>query len=445
MSDAPAPIGSRIAAALWRTPWLYGWMVACAVLVPILSFRKQSELMGCYLPASHRMLEAQSLPGPEWWVYPPAFTAPVLPLAMLPVPLARVLWCVMLVTSAVLAVRAIWNALMLDARFRAAVQVPWKFFLFGGLLALSSVGHTIVPLGYQAHDVVVFMLVALGAWCSACAAVGHGQIARCERQAGVTFGLAASFKVMPVLFLPVLAAQRRWRACVAMAITGVVVAIGFDLVAWLFTGQTHFIAWLRLAAQGGDLTASGGGRWAPWNPLNQSGTGILTRLMVPTPTDRGLDYECMLVAVGDGGRRIVLAVWILAMTSTLLWFCWGTARRIATRVSASCESASLWAIASVGATACTYVLIAPHSSNYHFAPVAIAAAAMLGWMLTRGLDAWMVICIGVMILIELIPGRDVIGGRLADIKLAYGSVGICAFMAMLGALRVMVRASRSAA
>ena len=88
--------------------------------------------------------------------------------------------------------------------------------------------------------------------------------------------------------------------------------------------------------------------------------------MVPTPTDRGLDYECMLVAVGDGGRRIVLA-------------------------------------------------------------------------------AWMVICIGVMILIELIPGRDVIGGRLADIKLAYGSVGICAFMAMLGALRVMVRASRSAA
>jgi hypothetical protein len=153
----------------------------------------------------------------------------------------------------------------------------------------------------------------------------------------------------------------------------------------------------------------------------------------------------MLVAVGDGGRRIVLAVWILAMTSTLLWFCWGTARRIATRVSASCESASLWAIASVGATACTYVLIAPHSSNYHFAPVAIAAAAMLGWMLTRGLDAWMVICIGVMILIELIPGRDVIGGRLADIKLAYGSVGICAFMAMLGALRVMVRASRSAA
>ena len=75
----------------------------------------------------------------------------------------------------------------------------------------------------------------------------------------------------------------------------------------------------------------------------------------------------------------------------------------------------------------------------------IAAAAMLGWLLTRGLDAWMVICIGVMILIELIPGRDVIGGRLADIKLAYGSVGICAFMAMLGALRVMVRASRSAA
>ena len=113
MSDAPAPIGSRIAAALWRTPWLYGWMVACAALVPILSFRKQSELMGCYLPASHRVLEAQSLPGPEWWVYPPAFTAPVLPLAMLPVPLARVLWCVwgLLRTHKVVAGRRLFHAL----------------------------------------------------------------------------------------------------------------------------------------------------------------------------------------------------------------------------------------------------------------------------------------------------------------------------------------------
>ncbi|MBU6210481.1 MAG: hypothetical protein KGR22_11285, partial [Planctomycetes bacterium] len=142
------------------------------------------------------------------------------------------------------------------------------------------------------------------------------------------------------------------------------------------------------------------------------------------------------------GRRIVLATWILAMIGTLLWFCWRTAQRVGEGDSGRCESGSLWAVATAGATASTYVLIAPHSSNYHFAPIAIAAAAMIGWMLTRSRDTLMMVCLGTMILIEVIPGRDVIGGRLADIKLAYGSVGICAFMAMIGALRVMVRASR---
>jgi hypothetical protein len=88
-------------------------------------------------------------------------------------------------------------------------------------------------------------------------------------------------------------------------------------------------------------------------------------------------------------------------------------------------------------------MIAPHASNYHFAPIGIASAAMLAWLLTRGRDATMVACLALMIGIELMPGRDVLGGRLTDLKLAYGSVGVCALAGMVGALRVMVRASRA--
>jgi len=417
----------------------------CGVLVPLLSFRTQSELMGCYLPASHRVLESLALPGPEAWVYPPIFTTPVLLITLVPVAIARMLWCTMLVTAAVLATRAIWNTLMLDPLFRDAVKLPWKFFTFGSLLAASSLGHTIVPLTYQAHDVIVFMLIAFGGWYSARALQADGIRSRCERGAGVFFGLAASCKVMPVLFLPALFAQRRWRACIAMGITGIVAAAAFDLVAFLLTGRAHFYAWLQLAAGGSDLTASGGGRWDPWNPLNQSGTGILNRMMIPTPVDRGLHHECMIVQVGDSGRRIVLGAWIVLMVGALLITLWKTKILNYSAAQREAIATPMHALAMAGATACTYVLIAPHSSNYHFAPIALSAAAMIGYMLTRGFDRCMALCLFVMIAIELTPGRDVLGGALTDIKLAYGSVGICAFAGMLGALRLLVCSLRTTA
>ena len=82
------------------------------------------------------------------------------------------------------------------------------------------------------------------------------------------------------------------------------------------------------------------------------------------------------------------------------------------------------------------------ASNYHFAPVAIASAVMLGWLLTRGRDLALLACLVLMIGIELTPGRDVLGGRLTDIKLAYGSVGLCALAGFVGSLRVMARCAR---
>lgn len=444
MHDASPSFADRMLAAAWRRPWLWGWIVASAALVPLLSFRRQSELTGCYLPAAARVLAGQELPGPEAWVYPPFFVTPVLPLTMLPVSVARMIWCTALVGCAVLSARCIWNTLMLDDAFRLAVKVPWKFFAFVIMLALASAGHAIVPLGYQSHDLVVMALLCLGAWHGADAfrALGDRLDPARERASGVCFGLAASCKVMPVLFLPVLVAERRWRGAWSMALTGVACAAVFDAVAWVSTGRSHFVAWLRLAAGGSDLTAAGGGRWGAWNPLNQSGTGILTRLMVPTPPALELGHECMIVPVGEEGRRVVLGAWVLLLVGTVLVVAWRTSLAIRPRARREGCVTSMHALATVGAASCAYLLVSPHASNYHFAPVAIAAAAMLGWLLSRGRDLTMIACLSVMIGIELTPGRDVLGGRLADIKLAYGSVGLCALAGLVGALRVMVRSAR---
>lgn len=188
--------------------------------------------------------------------------------------------------------------------------------------------------------------------------------------------------------------------------------------------------------------ASGGGRWGAWNPLNQSGTGILTRLMVPTPTELGLGHECMILAVDDQWRRIVLLGWILVIVGTLTWVAFRTALGSMARQKRGGASTAIHSVAMAGATACAALLIAPHSSNYHFAPLCLAAAAMAAWLITRGLDATLVTCLVVMILIEAVPGRDLIGGRMADLKLAYGSVGLCALAAFIGALRIMSLASR---
>jgi len=67
---------------------------------------------------------------------------------------------------------------------------------------------------------------------------------------------------------------------------------------------------------------------------------------------------------------------------------------------------------------------------------------MLAWMVRGSLDAWLLAALVPMAVIECMPGRDVLGGRLTDIKLAYGSVGVCALLACLGASRVAWLAGR---
>jgi hypothetical protein len=87
--------------------------------------------------------------------------------------------------------------------------------------------------------------------------------------------------------------------------------------------------------------------------------------------------------------------------------------------------------------------VAPQASNYHFAAVGIAAAAMLAWMVRGRADPWLLMILGLMAAIEFTPGRDVLGGRWTDIKLAYGSVGMCALLACLGGCRVSLLAGRT--
>jgi hypothetical protein len=404
------------------------------IAVPLLAFRHQSELTGCYLPASSRIIAGLPLPGPERWVYPPAFTMPVLPLAWLPLAAARVTWALLMVTCVVVGVRALWNGAMQDAAFRQAVQRPARFLAFVLGLACTSIGHAIVPLSYQSHDPVVFALLCVAAGAMSLPSPQAGA----DRRAGVCLGLAASFKVMPVLLLPALAAARQWRAALAMGLTGVLVPIAFDLVSVALTGKAHFMDWLALARGGADLGSSGGGMWGDWNPLNQSGTGILHRLMVPTPPALGLEHECMVIALSPSARRVVLTVWVVGVVATLLlvsWRAWRSGAR------AACPPAR--ALGWVGAVSCGALLVAPQASNYHFAPVGIAAAAMLAWMVRGRADPWLLTILGLMAAIEFTPGRDVLGGRWTDIKLAYGSVGACALLACLGGCRVALLAGRT--
>jgi hypothetical protein len=259
-----------------------------------------------------------------------------------------------------LAYRCIWRAVMTDGAFQSAVREPGRFFLFVAVLAMASAGHVLVPLGYQAHDPIVFMLLSLAAW--------------------------------------------------------------------------------RLAAGGADVSTAGGGRWGAWNPLNQSGTGILSRFITPTPPERGLGHDIMIVQLGETARRVVLGGWVLLVLGGLLVASAITSRRIRVR-GCGASVPAFWSVAVIGATSCAYLLVAPHASNYHFAPVAIAAAGMAGWWIARGVDWCMLLCLAVMVAIELVPGRDVLGGRLTDLKLSLGSVGACALAGLVGSVRVMFRSA----
>lgn len=133
------------------------------------------------------------------YIYPPAFAALFAPLTMLPRGVGFAIWAVLQLMIAAFAVWAVRG--WCGVRGRDATM-QWMFFA-----ALAIFGPLAVNIIEGQVNLLLVGLMAAGLWLDN---------ARRPLRGGLLLALAVHIKILPLVLLPVLVLQRRWRACAGM-------------------------------------------------------------------------------------------------------------------------------------------------------------------------------------------------------------------------------------
>ncbi len=179
------------------------------------------------------------------------------------------------------------------------------------LVAVTYVHRDLAECGLQ-----IFLLCLLTA---AYSALSRGLPARC----GVWLGLAAMYKVMPIIFLPYLLWKRQWKAALGMAATVCLVSLLPGLyLGWQKNLQLH-AQWVRTAAERlaiEDPSENGIETPALWNrslPL------ALARLVQDYPPDHPLYVEnsgnLRLATLAPRAAKRFVQCSLLALAALLAW------------------------------------------------------------------------------------------------------------------------------
>ena len=213
-----APPRFWLEALLWAV-LLGGWLWL-DVRVPLLRLGETSGDFRAYYEAARAVLDGKSPYTEAGFIYPPLLVFLLLPLAALPLDLARLLW---LVLSEACLVASFWLC------YRVAGRGPLALAAVGSVWLLAGTVPENLVLG-QLNPVLVLLLAA-----------GAFTLERRPRAAGFLFGVATALKVWPGALLLSLALLRRWRAFAAgVAVTLVLIAVPMALTMWRIDGSFQF-------------------------------------------------------------------------------------------------------------------------------------------------------------------------------------------------------------
>ncbi|MEZ5987736.1 MAG: glycosyltransferase family 87 protein [Planctomycetota bacterium] len=416
-------------------------LAVVAVLV-VQAYRKDTSELPVYTLAGDRMAQGQEIYRPDEpkpFTYPPFFALPFVPFRWLPEAVHRGVFVVVNVAALALVFRLLWRLLapIVGARDRRAQVAYWV------LVLLLSSRHLTSVLENQSHDLLVLLPLLAGvvAWARG-RCVGTG--------AGV--GLAVAAKATPLVFVPVLAWQRHYKAA-AVAVAALVVAT--LLPDWLCPradGGSWVGAWADTFLEG--LTpgeaATAEGAWSSWNKLNQSLSGTLYRLSFFEGPAREHYWDVRVWAPSVGLYKVVLYGLQLALIGATAFLC---LPRFLADVGPG--ERGFRVLGQAGLLVCCMVLLSPMSSKSHFCvlllPIAFAGA---DFVFRRRDPALLVLFL---VLLALGPlsskgvlrpffGKDLgVGPTSAgDLFLARGSVTGCALAAWLAAGHALFHRARAA-
>ena len=252
----------------------------------------------------------------------------------------------------------------------AGVAQGWREPL---IITVLSARFFLSPLEHQSHDLIVLALLV---YC------GTALAARSDRLAGLLGGTAAACKATPLLLLPVLILQQRFRTGAWFIATLVAATLLPDLLfpsgsgdLWVQSWQDRFVS--KVAA---GRPASAEGAWSAWNPLNQSLSGSLHRLTTPAPDGSPfVDVAmCLLPTRTQWALTLVLQCAVLGVL--------GWALRSARITPPAGVTPAFMQLGQTGMVLCGMLLLSPMSSPQHFCALIVPISFLVGYWRQAGKD-----------------------------------------------------------
>lgn len=401
-----------------RLLWLVlAGAIAALGLLPFL--RKEPSELPVYVLGAERMLAGSEIyrtSDLKPFTYPPFFALPFAPLVPCSVPWQRALWYVVTLLALAYTLRHLARFVAPDlSGLLRARRLFWVIVLaVGGR-------HVLAIFENQSHDMLVLA-------CTVAAAVAWA--AGQQTRAGAFAGLGAACKATPGLFAVPFLLQASGRALLGASVVGAAATLLPDLVTPRADGRLWVVAWAStmLAGVRPGAVADLSGTWTAGSILNQSLSGTVYRLTTPLAGAPATAWEidsALCALAPDMRRRCLLLVQGLVLAA-VVWLC----RRGAVR-RAPGQNARYLRFGQAAAVACGMVLLSPMSSKSHFGvmllPVALAALLWCrGWR-----DRWLTLLLLLMFVVGTLSTKGVVGSRLGNMLLAYGSVTWTAVLALL--------------
>jgi hypothetical protein len=428
-----ATLATARSASLAKSFTIPHWSVWCLSLAVLLGATLQTQLsekpgeLSVYLKAAARLQTGEMFyrtdDGPAF-SYPPFFAFVFVPLTWLPVGVVDFVWNTInlgLITGCIWLVRSFVRPLL------NASQMQW-WSSWSIVVVVLSLRFILSPLEYRCHDSIILFCSLWGLSCL---------LQKREMECGLWCGLATACKATPLLFLPVLLLQRRWRASAAFVIT-------LGLASWLpdlcypaHSGGAWAIQWYQVFVSKVDTAgpAEAEGAWKAWNPLNQSLSGTLYRLTT-APSEEFAHLKTNWLPVSTAARRVLTLV---AVASVFIGTLWMSMRYVNSQASALALTAG-WS-----AVLCAMLLLSPMSSKQHFCylmlPIATLSACYFQSPFPSSRFQQRLLCGGLcgMFLLGTCLAKDIVGKTWGDYAQACGSLTACALLSWGLSLYVLAK------
>ena len=383
----------------------------------IYGWKNTQFMLDLYDQAALTMYRGEPPEGVAAMAYPPLLVATYIPLLPLTELAQRI---AMLGVMAVLLV-----CVFSTIQTMIIGKHPFKQTALFWVLVTLIVGRYVVsPIENYSHDIFIATIVVLGIryW------------AQCkEGRGGALLGVAAACKATPLLFLPFLVLQKRWKAAMLMAITTVVAFVLPDLLFPRESGTWagHWFSLVLSSLHLSDGTAVV--HWSTWNQLNQSISGTIERLF-SFPANPHADAVDVSIATFSTTTISYISYGARVLILGILFFAFYKPSKAPLVFRRFCEGSIL---------SCGMLLLSPMSSKAHFFLLLLPGVVMARFYLWERRDWILTLIFIIMFLYGTLTVKDLVGTYVGHAVLATGSVTWCTLLAMLGTWRVMLLSQES--